>query len=119
MNKILYLKKLRKKLKSKYSIGSWMQIPNSSIAEILGSLGYDWVTIDIEHGAISIDQLPDLCRAIELGNTLPFARVSDLNLEESKRILDSGISGLIFPKIESAKSLEKLINQQAQLTQYL
>jgi len=110
MNKISYLKKLRKKIKSKYSIGSWMQIPNSSIAEILGSLGYDWVTIDMEHGAISIDQLPDLCRAIELGSTLPFVRVSDLNLEESKRILDSGISGLIFPKIETAKSLEKLIN---------
>ena len=27
------------------SIGSWMQIANSSVAEIMGQAGYDWVTL--------------------------------------------------------------------------
>ena len=102
MKNIILLKKLRQKIKKKYSLGSWIQIPNTSIAEIFGSSGYDWIALDLEHGAISIDQIPDLARAIELGNSLVFARVSNLQLEEVNRILDTGISGLIFPKIESA-----------------
>ena len=48
-----------------------MQLPNSSVAEIMGQSGYDWVAIDMEHGAISINQLPDIFRALELGQTLP------------------------------------------------
>ena len=34
----------------KLSVGSWMQIPNSSVAEIMGYGGYDWVAVDMEHG---------------------------------------------------------------------
>mgnify|MGYP003994388459 CR=1 FL=1 len=54
------IKFIRKKLQTgKPSIGSWMQIPNSSLAEIMGQAGYDWITVDLEHGSISVHQLPD------------------------------------------------------------
>jgi len=109
MKNIILLKKLRQKIKKKYSLGSWIQIPDSTIAEIFGSSGYDWIALDLEHGAISINQIPDLARAIELGNSLAFARVPGLRLDEVTRILDAGISGLIFPKIESATVLKNLI----------
>lgn len=39
-----------------------MQLPDASIEEILGRAMYDWVAIDIERGAISQHQLPDLFR---------------------------------------------------------
>ena len=42
---------------NKPSIGSWIQIPHSSIAEILGDAGYDWVAIDLEHGSISAPKI--------------------------------------------------------------
>ena len=35
------------------TIGSWMQLANASVAEIMGQCGYDWVAIDLEHGAFS------------------------------------------------------------------
>ena len=77
VKKYLALETLRKKLSSgKHSIGGWMQIPNPSIAEIMASNGFEWITIDMEHGSIDIHQLPDIFRAIELGRALPFARVS-------------------------------------------
>ena len=61
MNRFEAIVNIRKKLNNGgCSIGSWMQIPNSSIAEIMGQDGYDWVAIDMEHGAISTHQLPDL-----------------------------------------------------------
>ena len=42
-----------------HSIGSWMQLADSSVAEIMGQAGYDWVAVDLEHGSISVDRVPD------------------------------------------------------------
>ena len=106
---ILKLKKLRSKIKKKFSIGTWLQIPNGSVAEILGDSGFDWVGIDMEHGSISVEILPDLCRAIELGGSLPFVRVFSSKVGENARLLDAGVVGLIFPKIETASKLKDLI----------
>ena len=47
----------RKKIKSKeIAIGSWLQISNACIAEIIGRNGYDWIAVDLEHGSFSRDQ---------------------------------------------------------------
>ena len=111
MNRAKAIKAIRDKLKSgSHSIGSWMQIPNASIAEIMGSSGYDWVAIDMEHGAISNNQLPDLFRALELGETLPIARLAEDSAKECKQALDAGAGGLIIPMIESASQLTEVRN---------
>ncbi|MCW9034189.1 MAG: aldolase/citrate lyase family protein [Rhodospirillales bacterium] len=87
------------------SIGSWMQIPHASIAEIMGQSGYDWVAIDMEHGAIGENQLPDIFRALELGGTLPLVRLADGKPKECKQALDAGAGGVIVPMVESAEQL--------------
>ena len=97
---------IRKKLNNnKVTIGSWMQISNSSIAEIMGFAGYDWIAIDLEHGSISIGELPNIFRAIELGDTLPLARIAQGSPKDCKQALDAGAGGIIVPMIESAKEL--------------
>ena len=54
MNRYLAIRSIRAKLKSKeLSLGSWMQLPNGSVAEIMGQSGYDWVALDLEHGSFS------------------------------------------------------------------
>ena len=64
MRRFQAIQNIRKKLQQQEpSIGSWIQIPHPSIAEILGQAGYDWVAIDMEHGSVSPHQLPDLFRA--------------------------------------------------------
>lgn len=90
------------------SIGSWMQIPHPSIAEILGRSGYDWVAADMEHGAIGAHQLPDLFRALELGGTLPMARLAHGESKDCKQALDAGAGGVIVPMVESAEQLERV-----------
>jgi len=109
MNRLQAIGSIRKNLKhGGYSVGSWMQIPHPSIAEIMGQSGYDWVAIDMEHGAISVHQLPDLFRALELGDTLPLVRVAHGNEKDCKQALDAGAGGIIVPMVESAKQLEKV-----------
>lgn len=106
MNRLDTIKLLREKLrKGGASIGSWMQIPHPSIAEIFGQAGYDWVAVDMEHGSIGVHQLPDLFRALELGNTLPLARVARGHAKDCKQALDAGAGGIIVPMIQDAEQL--------------
>ena len=85
-----------------------MQIPHPSIAEIMGQSNYDWVAVDMEHGAISVHQLPDLFRALELGNTLPLVRLAHSHFKDCKQALDAGAGGVIVPMVESADQLRKV-----------
>jgi 2-dehydro-3-deoxyglucarate aldolase len=87
------------------TIGSWMQIPHASVAEIMGQAGYDWVALDLEHGAIALHQIPDLCRALELGGTLPLVRLARGHSKDCKQALDAGAGGVIVPMVESAEQL--------------
>ena len=106
MNRLKAIQTIRAKLKNGgYSIGSWMQIPHPSVAEIMGQAGYDWVAVDMEHGAVSVHQLPDLFRALELGNTLPLVRIAHGQAKDCKQALDAGAGGIIIPMIESAEQL--------------
>jgi len=109
MNRLEKIHAIRKSLSNnKPSIGSWIQIPHASVAEIMGQAGYDWVAIDMEHGAISPHQLPDLFRALELGGTLPLVRLSECSSNKCKQALDAGAGGIIVPMIETADQLREI-----------
>lgn len=90
------------------TIGSWIQIPHGAVAEIMGQSGYDWVAIDMEHGSIGVQQLPELCRALELGGTLPLVRVAQGHFNDCKQALDAGAGGIIVPMIETAQQLTQV-----------
>ena len=95
------IQSIREKLKyGEPSIGSWLQIPHSSVAEILGQSGYDWIAVDLEHGSIATHQLPNLFRALELGGTLPLARLAQAHPKDCKQALDAGAGGVIVPMVE-------------------
>ena len=49
------------------TIGTWLQFPSADVAEVMGASGYDWVAVDMEHGAFTRAILPDVFRAIERG----------------------------------------------------
>ena len=111
MNRLEKIQQIRDTMKQgKASIGSWMQIGNASIAEIMGCAGYDWIAVDMEHGSLSTSQLPDLFRSLELNNTLPLVRLSMGHFAEAKYALDAGAGGIIIPMVESAQQLQTMIS---------
>lgn len=106
MNRLVTIQKIRDRLRSDgHSIGSWIQIPHASVAEIMGQAGYDWVAVDMEHGAIGVHQLPDIFRALELGGTLPLVRLAHGHPKDCKLALDAGAGGVIVPMVETAAQL--------------
>jgi 2-dehydro-3-deoxyglucarate aldolase len=104
-------KTIKQKLRSGgVTLGSWMQLPNASVAEIMGKAGYDWIVVDLEHGSFNIETLVNVNRAIELGGSAPFVRLPNIDPKTIKDSLEAGARGLIFPMVESLEQLENAIN---------
>jgi 2-dehydro-3-deoxyglucarate aldolase len=111
MDRLKAIDKIRRKLSSNIvTLGSWIQLADSSIAEIMGNSGYDWVAIDQEHGSINFNQLPDLFRALELGGTLPLVRLARGHPKDCKQALDAGAGGVIIPNIKSYEHLKSVVD---------
>ena len=103
------ISELRQKLSERQaSVGSWMLFPCPEVAEVLGSGKFDWVTVDLEHGSIGMEDLPNLFRALELHNTLPFARIQSPDPLLARRALDVGAAGIVAPNIESWHQVEEI-----------
>ena len=106
MNRRRRIQEIRDNLRSGgTAVGSWMQIPHASVAEIMGQAGYEWVAVDMEHGSVGAHQLPELFRALELGGTLPLVRLAQGRSKDCKQALDAGAGGVIVPMVESGESL--------------
>ena len=101
------LNKFRKKLKkNKAVIGSWTQICDPSIVEIMCSYKIDWICFDLEHGVFSSNNIVNLVRAAELKKKIKLARLPNHNKEFCAQVLDAGCDGIIIPNIKSAKELK-------------
>lgn len=112
MDRLERVRTIRASLRSGTSVvGSWMQLTDSNVAEIMGRSGYQWVAIDMEHGPVSLSQLPDLFRALELGGTLPLARVASPLPINCRQALDQGAAGVVIPMISSAAQLQAIISE--------
>ena len=101
---------LKQKLhNNKLTVGSWITLANSSIAEILALAGYDWLVIDLEHSTISIDQAGELIRIIDLCNVAPLVRLTSNNSDQIKRVMDAGAHGIIVPSVNSAEEAMRAV----------
>jgi 2-dehydro-3-deoxyglucarate aldolase len=106
VNRLKAIQRIRAKLAGgQATVGSWMQIGDASVAEIMGQAGYDWVAVDMEHGSISAHRLPDLFRALELGGTLPLVRLAQGQVKDCKQALDAGAGGVIVPMVDDGAQL--------------
>jgi len=104
------MKNLKDKILNKeLSVGSWITIGNPIIAEIMAQADYDWLTIDMEHSAITLDVAQDLIRVIELYKVVPLVRVESNDPNIIKRVMDAGAGGVIVPMVNSAQQAEAAV----------
>ena len=84
-------------------VGSWISIGHPAVAEMSAELGFDFVVIDAEHTAMSLETVESLARAVDAarGDTEPLVRVADDDPGRLKRVLDTGVSGVIVPMVET------------------
>ena len=88
-------------MKNKNSIGSWITIGNTTIAEILANAGFDWLVVDLEHTTISLDQAGELIRTISLSGVPSLVRLTNNDANQIKRVMDAGAEGIIVPMVNN------------------
>lgn len=102
---------LKEKLKKReLSIGSWLTIPHQAVIEILGSAGFEWLTIDMEHSPISIETIMNLIGHIQGNGMQALVRVSKNEEVAIKRVLDAGADGVIVPMIKNKEEAIEAVN---------
>lgn len=97
--------KLRRPVKhellSRPSIGSWITIPHPAVAEVMVRAGFDWLTVDLEHSAITLESAAELIRTIDLAGISPFVRVGSHDANVIKRVMDAGAHGIIASTVNT------------------
>ncbi len=102
---------LKNKLKTQtVTIGSWITLGHPAIAEIMAKSGFDWLTVDMEHSAITLHQAQQLVQVIELAGCVPLVRVGENNPNSIKRAMDTGAHGVIVPSVNSKEDAVRAVH---------
>ena len=87
----------------KFTCGSWVSLCSQIGAEVMGLCGFDWLLIDMEHGAGDYQTLLGQLQALAAaGETVPLVRVQSNDPVVIKRVLDLGAYGVMVPGVRSA-----------------
>ena len=102
---------LKEKIKNKEKlIGMYVQLSDISIARIAGLAGYDFVWVDTEHSYMSYETLLGHILAIKGTGTPVIVRVPQDDLTATKKVLEMGVDGIIFPMVKNAEEAERVIS---------
>ena len=102
---------LKQKIANKKNIfGTLVNIPAMCVAEIMGYCDYDYLWVDLEHSSISIEQCyAQLVAAKSVGKQV-LVRVPQNDLTYTKKVLEMGPDGIIFPMVHNAAEAEELLS---------
>jgi 2-keto-3-deoxy-L-rhamnonate aldolase RhmA len=104
--------KLRRSLLDrKVTLGAWMQIGHCAVAEIFARAGFDWVCVDLEHGAIDLETTTNIFRTLDAFDCVPVARLPLNDPVWIHRTLDAGARGLIIPMVKTAAEAEAAVRE--------
>jgi 2-dehydro-3-deoxyglucarate aldolase len=104
------MKSLKERLHNhELTVGSWITLGHPSIAEIMANAGFDWLTVDMEHSAITLHQTQQLIQVIELSGVTPLVRVGANEPNLIKRVMDAGAHGVIVPMVNSKEEAERAV----------
>jgi 2-dehydro-3-deoxyglucarate aldolase len=96
-------------LNKRPTVGSWLQLADPALTEMMAGAGFDWLCIDLEHTTTSIAQAGEMIRIGTLAGAPMLVRLSGHDPEQIKRVLDAGAQGIIAPMVSSAAEAERIV----------
>lgn len=77
-------------------LGGWLAIADPLIAEAAGRAGFDWVGLDLQHGAWDLGSAIRGIQILDLLNVPVLVRVADEELPLIPHVLDHGAAGIVL-----------------------
>lgn len=98
---------LKERLRNReFVAGTHIGLIDSSVTELYGNIGFDFVWIDTEHSAIDYEALLHHIIAAKAGNINSLVRIPWNDAVLAKRVLEMGPDGIIFPMVNTHEELE-------------
>lgn len=90
-------------------VGAQLGLTDPAVVEIFGRAGYDWISVDIEHGPYTIETVKLMLQAAAGTPAVLLARPRKLDLDEIRRYLDIGSPGVMCPFINRGEEAARLV----------
>lgn len=91
------------------TVGAWLSIPSSYSAEVMAHQGFDWLCVDMQHGAIDYHDAFAMFTAISTTDTIPLVRVPWNDPQIIMKVLDAGAYGVVIPLINTPEDAERAV----------
>ena len=103
------------KVKTKMEVGEKaygcrLLFPSTTLVELMGQVGFDYVFLDGEHGAFTLRDIEEMCCLADLAGLTPLARVPNIEHSTILQYLDRGVLGIVGPHIITKTDAETLAN---------
>jgi 2-dehydro-3-deoxyglucarate aldolase len=92
------------------TIGSWIQLGDEALVEMMATGPFDWLCIDLEHTTISIEQCGKIIRVADLAGCPTLVRLSGHDPAQIKRVLDAGAVGIIAPMVNTGGEARAIVS---------
>lgn len=79
------------------------------VTTLVGKAGFDFVFIDMEHGAYSLETVADLIRGAKSVGCAPIIRVPAGERYFISRVLDAGAEGIMVPMVSTSEQAERAV----------
>ena len=80
------------------------------IAGMMKTSGYDWIFLDLEHGALSLETASQMAVAALAVGISPICRIPIGGYGLASRILDCGALGIVMPHCETPEEAGRLVD---------
>jgi 2-keto-3-deoxy-L-rhamnonate aldolase RhmA len=81
-------------------LGTMVTLPSPPSAEVLASLGFDWLFVDAEHGPLETAELLGILTAVNR-RAACLVRVPSCDAVQIAKVLDLGADGIIVPQVNT------------------
>jgi 2-dehydro-3-deoxyglucarate aldolase/4-hydroxy-2-oxoheptanedioate aldolase len=101
---------VKEKLKNgRKTVGAFLQTLSPVSAEILSASAFDWLIVDLEHSPCSYETLQAHLQAMNGSGVVPFTRAPWNDAVAIKRILDTGVMGVLIPYVNTKEEAEMAV----------
>jgi 4-hydroxy-2-oxoheptanedioate aldolase len=91
-------------------LGTWTTIQDALATQILGRCGFDFLTIDMEHGPVTLQALQQTALAAATTSALPIVRTAWNDSCSIQVSLDAGVAGAIVPYVNDLATAQRVVH---------
>lgn len=81
------------------------------IALLAKAAGFDWLFVDMEHNALSIDTAAQICLVAQAAGLPALVRIPGDDPLTAARLLDGGAAGIVVPHVDSPEQIAPVVER--------